>query len=75
MVDSFKLGVRKGVEKAAELGKQALLVSYREPGALQPLLGRIKGLLEQAGLTVVEFHAFDENPAIETAAKGRVTIH
>ena len=57
-------------EKAAELGRKALLVSYREPGALRPLLGRIKGLLEKAGLAVVEFYAFEENPTIVTAAEG-----
>ena len=57
-------------EKAAELGRKALLVSYREPGALRPLLERIKGLLEKAGLAVVEFYAFEENPTIVTAAEG-----
>ena len=57
-------------EKAAELGKKALLVSYAEPGPLADVLARVKGLLTDAGVEVVEFFAFEENPTIETVAEG-----
>ena len=57
-------------EKAAELGKKALLVNYKEPGVLLPLLNRIKGMLDKAGVLAIEFYAFEENPAIETVAEG-----
>ena len=57
-------------EKAAELGKKALLVNYKTPGVLLPLLNRIKGMLDKAGVQTVEFYAFEENPAIETVAEG-----
>lgn len=57
-------------EKAAEIGKRALLVNYKEPGVLLPLLKRIKAMLKKSGVTVTEFYAFEENPSIETVAKG-----
>ena len=44
-------------EKAAELGKKALLVNYKTPGVLLPLLDRIKGML--GGRTAEEV-VFDE---------------
>lgn len=57
-------------EKAFELGKKALLVNYKTPGPLKPLLDRIKNMLDKSGVEVVEFYAFEENPAIETVADG-----
>jgi alcohol dehydrogenase YqhD (iron-dependent ADH family) len=57
-------------EEAAKLGTKAILVSYKELGPLADLLGRVKGLLSEAGVEVVEFFAFEENPAIETVADG-----
>lgn len=57
-------------EKAAELGKKALLVNYKEPGVLLPLLNRIKTMLDNAGVQTVEFYAFEENPSIETVTEG-----
>ena len=57
-------------QKAAELGGKALLVSYKQLGPLAELLERIKTLLGEAGVEVVEFFAFQENPAIETVAEG-----
>jgi len=57
-------------EKATELGKKALLVNSETPGPLLPLLERVKGMLQEKGVDAVEFHAFEENPAIETVADG-----
>ena len=42
-------------ETAAELGKKALLVNYKTPGHLLPLLERIKASLCKANVEVVEF--------------------
>ncbi len=67
----FGIGkVAEAGKAAAELGKKALLVSYAQPGPLADVLGRVKGLLSDAGVEAVEFFAFEENPTIETVVDG-----
>jgi len=57
-------------EQAAALGGKALLASYKQLGPLADVLKRVKALLDEAGVKVVEFFAFEENPAIETVIDG-----
>ena len=67
----FGLGSFKTLgEKAASLGKKALLVNYENPGPLSSVLEQAKSNLTAAGVEVVEFYQFRENPAIETVAVG-----
>lgn len=55
---------------AAELGRRALLVA--DPGIVAAgYATRVRGLLESAGLDVVTFHDFDENPDSVMVARGR----
>ena len=56
--------------RIADLGKHALLVNYRDPGPLRPVLEKAARLCKEAGVTVTEFFAFEENPAVETVAEG-----
>lgn len=68
---SFGIGkIETAGEKTAELGKKALLVSYEKLGPLAPLTTRLNKMLTDAGVEVVEFFAFEENPSIETVADG-----
>ena len=57
-------------EKAASLGRKALLVSYKNTGVLMPLLKKVKELLADEGVETVDFFGFEENPAIETVIEG-----
>jgi alcohol dehydrogenase len=55
---------------AAELGRRALLVA--DPGIVTAGYGaRVASLLEAAGVSVVPFHDFDENPDSAMVARGR----
>jgi alcohol dehydrogenase len=55
---------------ASELGRRALLVA--DPGIVATgLAGRVRGLLEAAGLDVWEFEDFGENPDSLMLARGR----
>lgn len=60
---------RIGTE-AKILGSKAMLVSYKEPGMLLPLLERITRLLKEAGVTVTDFFEAEPNPDITTVATG-----
>jgi len=57
-------------EKAASLGRKALLVSYKNTGVLIPLLKKVKKFLTDEGVETVDFFSFEENPAIETVVEG-----
>ncbi len=55
---------------AADLGRRVLLVA--DPGIVAAgYAARVRGLLEDAGLDVVVFHDFDENPDSAMVARGR----
>lgn len=56
--------------RIADLGTHALLVNYRDPGPLRPVLEKAARLCKEAGVAVTEFFAFEENPAVETVAEG-----
>ena len=57
-------------KKAAAIGRKAMLVNYLNPSSLLPLLDRLKIMLTQEGVQVVDFFAFEENPSIDTVAEG-----
>lgn len=57
-------------EEAKKLGHTVCMVSYKEPGTLQPVLNRIGKLLEKAGLQVLTFYEVEPNPEIQTIGKG-----
>ncbi len=58
-----------GVE-ARNFGTRICLVSYEYPGFLQPLLERIKYLLEKEGMQFFPFYRIEENPDIQTVEEG-----
>ena len=55
---------------ASEMGRKACLVSYKELGHLEPLCGRIAGLLKKQGLEVYTFYEAEPNPDITTVTGG-----
>lgn len=56
--------------EAKALGQKVCLVSYKELGFLQPLMDRIRLLLEKEELQVITFYEAETNPEIETVARG-----
>lgn len=60
---------KAGVE-AAKLGQSVCLVSYKEPGFLNPLLEKVEQLLKKENLRVFTFYEVEENPEIKTIEKG-----
>ncbi|UDQ98088.1 iron-containing alcohol dehydrogenase [Lentisphaerota bacterium WC36G] len=67
----FGLGTFKTLgEKAAQLGKKALLVNYENHIVLENVLNEAKELLNAQSVEAVEFYQFRENPSIETVAVG-----
>lgn len=58
-------------EETAKIGKVALIVSYANFGGIKPTLDRAAKSLEAAGVRVVKFFEFEQNPDISTVAKGR----
>ncbi len=57
-------------EEAKPLGKRALLVTGKSHAKKSGILDRVKRLLENAGLTVVELTGIDPNPRIGSAREG-----
>jgi alcohol dehydrogenase YqhD (iron-dependent ADH family) len=60
---------RIGAEAKA-LGQTALLVSYREPGPLKEVLGRIEAILAADGVKAVPFYGVSANPTIQQVEEG-----
>lgn len=56
--------------QAAKMGKKVLLVSYERVDFLASTLDRITQLLQAAGIEVVPFYAFQENPDISVVEAG-----
>jgi alcohol dehydrogenase YqhD (iron-dependent ADH family) len=60
---------RVGAEARA-LGQTALLVSYKEPGPLREVLGRIEAILAAEGVKAVPFYGVSANPTIQQVEEG-----
>ena len=60
---------RIGAEAKA-LGQTALLVSYKEPGPLKEVLGRIEAILAADGVKAVPFYGVSANPTIQQVEEG-----
>jgi alcohol dehydrogenase YqhD (iron-dependent ADH family) len=56
--------------EAKALGQTALLVSYREPGPLREVLGRIEKILAAEGVKAVPFYGVSANPTIQQVEEG-----
>ena len=57
-------------EEASKIGRNFCVVSYKELGQLRPLLDKIEGLLNDAGLRICTFYEAEPNPEVSTIAKG-----
>ena len=65
-------GFRKLGEVAAEFGKSALLVGYREPGVLESVYAAATESLRQAGIGVNWFYEIPPDPDAELGQAGAV---
>ena len=56
--------------EAKAIGRTALLVSYKEPGPLKEVLGRIEAILAAEGVKAVPFYGVSANPTIQQVEEG-----
>lgn len=55
---------------AKQFGKKAMLVTYADQPALEPIVTKARTLLEQEGLEVVEYAEIEPNPRVTTVDAG-----
>jgi alcohol dehydrogenase class IV len=57
-------------EQAAQYGKRAMLVTYRDVRGLEETIERIAGYLEEAGLSVTRYSGVEPDPPVEIINQG-----
>ena len=57
-------------DEATHLGKTALLVSYRMPSSIKPILVEVTKMLEEKGLNVIPFFEITANPLLNQIQDG-----